>query len=266
MSKQRQQEILMCPPTYYAIEYQINPWMTQPVDRTKAKQQWEYLQKTFKQLGVKVSIFEPIKHLPDMVFTADQGFVYDGIFLKSNFYHKERQRESLYTADWFRKKDFTIVEFPRSTYFEGQADVVLLDKDTILIGVGYRTSKKAAQIIRRLSGKEVITLKLIDPYFYHLDLALCLLPDKRIMLYEKAFAEGSLLKIKKLGLKIIPIQKKDALKMACNSVIIKNYIIMNKGCSQGLLTKLQEVGLTPIEIDLSEFVKSGGGARCLVWQ
>ena len=41
------QEILMCPPTYFAVEYKINPWMVTQVDREKAQIQWIRLKKTF---------------------------------------------------------------------------------------------------------------------------------------------------------------------------------------------------------------------------
>lgn len=265
MKKQIQQEILMCPPTYYAIEYKINPWMTQQIDRSRALQQWENLKKTFKTLGLKVSFIEPIKHLPDMVFTGDQGTIYNRIFLKSNFRYKERQRESLYTVKWFEEKAFTIVEFPKNCYFEGQGDMLFLDEDTILIGTGYRTSVKAAKIIATLLGKNVVPLKLINPYFYHLDTALCVLPDKTIMMYEKAFDEASLKKIKKLNAKIISVQKKDAYNLACNSLVYKNYIVINKECSKELINVIKKHGLKPIEIDLSEFMKAGGGAHCLTW-
>ena len=80
-------EILMCPPTYYAIEYKINPWMVTQVNRKKAERQWGKLKDTFENLNMKVSLIDPIKHLPDMVFTTDQGAIYDHIFIKSNFTH-----------------------------------------------------------------------------------------------------------------------------------------------------------------------------------
>ncbi len=264
MNKLNHQEILMCPPTYYAIEYKINPWMISQVNQDKAQQQWQDLKKIFENLGIKVSLITPVKYLPDMVFTADQGVVYKEIFIKSNFYHPQRQRESLYTLHWFKEKGFTIVELPKSACFEGQGDLLFLN-ETILIGIGQRTNKKAAKIIKRLFNKEVIMLRLIDPYFFHLDTALCPLSNKAIMLYQKAFDVLSLRKIKKLGLKIIFLEKEDAFKMACNSIVYKNHIIINKGCSQELLVRLQNEGFSVIEIDISEFIKSGGGARCLTW-
>lgn len=265
MKNTNHQEVLMCPPTYYAIEYQINPWMSEQVDLEKAGKQWQILKETFEKLGIKVSEIEPVKHLPDMVFTADQGMVFDGVFIKSNFRHRERQRESIHTLYWFQKREFTIVELPKSAYFEGQGDLLFFNHDTIIIGIGQRTNRKAAQIIGQLLGKKIITFNLIDPYFFHLDTALCRLNENTLMAYAKAFDNGSIEKIKKLGAKTIWLEKSDAFKLACNSFVYQNYIFINKGCSKELLATLHRQGLTPVELDLSEFIKGGGGPHCLIW-
>lgn len=258
------QEILMCPPTYYAIEYKINPWMVAQVNRQKAQLQWMKLKDAFLNLNMKVFLIEPIKHLPDMVFTADQGAIYDHIFIKSNFRFKERQRESIYTLQYFKDTNFAIVELPKGVYFEGQGDFVIY-KDVILLGTGDRTNIKAAKIIQTLLNKKVIPLRLIDPYFFHLDTALCVLPEGCIMYYRNAFSKSSLIKIKNLTQDLISISKTDAHKMACNSVLYRNNIVVNKGLSKGLIKKLKKKGLKIIEVDLSEFLKGGGGAHCLTW-
>lgn len=261
---EKRREILMCPPTYYAIEYKINPWMVTQVDIKKAATQWEKLKSTFVNLNMKVSLIEPIKHLPDMVFTADQGAVFDHIFIKSNFRYKERQRESIYTLSYFKKRNFTIVELPKGVYFEGQGDFIIY-KDLILLGVGQRTSFRAAKLISTLLNKKVIALKLIDPYFFHLDTALCALPNGEIMYYKNAFSKSSISKIKSLSANLIPISKLDARRMACNSVSYKNNIVVNKGLSKEYLGALRTRGLNVFEVDLSEFLKGGGGAHCLTW-
>ena len=258
------QEILMCPPTYYAIEYKINPWMVTQVNGKTAEKQWQKLRDTFVNLNMKVSLIEPVKHLPDMVFTADQGAIYDHIFIKSNFRFHERQRESIYTLTYFKKKNFAIVELPKGAYFEGQGDF-LIREDTILFGVGHRSNLKAAKIIKTLLNKKVIFLHLVDPYFFHLDTALCVLPNGGIMYYKGAFSKNSLAKIENLTSDLIGISKPDAYKMACNAVVYRNNIVVNKGLSKGLIKIFKDRGLSVFEVELSEFLKSGGGAHCLTW-
>jgi N-dimethylarginine dimethylaminohydrolase len=255
----------MCPPTYFGIEYKINPWMQGKVDRKKAQRQWETLKRTFKKLGMEVSLIQPVKYLPDMVFTADQGAIYDHIFIKSNFRNPERARESLYTLDWFKKRGFTIVELPEGVYFEGQGDLLFFDS-RILIGVGQRTNLRAARIIGSLLREKPLILHLKDPFFYHLDTALCVLPSQNLMVYERAFDESSLNKIRKLAKHIVSLSKHDASLMACNALVYKNSIVISKGCSQGLLSNLRRLGMRIFEVELSEFLKSGGGARGLTWE
>ena len=222
-------------------------------------------ERDLQKIGMKISLIQPVKYLPDMVFTADQGAIYDHIFIKSNFLNPERARESLYTLNWFKKRGFTIVELPEGAYFEGQGDLLFFNS-RILIGVGQRTNLKAARIIQGLLREKLIILHLKDPFFYHLDTALCVLPNQSLMVYEKAFDESSLKKIRKLAKHIVSLSKHDASLMACDALVYQNSIVINKGCSQSLLSNLRRLGVKTFEVELSEFLKSGGGVRALTWE
>ena len=72
----RQPRILMCPPDFYGIEYEINPWMSRSHNSTpdKAQAQWRALRDTLLRLGAQVETMTPQKGLPDLVFTgAEMG-------------------------------------------------------------------------------------------------------------------------------------------------------------------------------------------------
>src|SRR4051794_35616974 len=87
--------ILMCPPEHFGIEYEINPWMHVEIgsDSERARSQWNALAEALRALGVSVELLTPVKGLPDLVFTANAGLVYHGIFVASRFRHKVRQGE-----------------------------------------------------------------------------------------------------------------------------------------------------------------------------
>ena len=68
-------QVLMCPPTHFCVEYQINPWMGGKVDQTKAQSQWESLKAAIESCAVEVLTLEPVKGLPDMVFCCNSGIV-----------------------------------------------------------------------------------------------------------------------------------------------------------------------------------------------
>src|SRR5689334_23259871 len=73
----RPRHVLMCRPEYFAVAYEINPWMhtTVPVDRRLAIKQWETIARTYETLGHNVEFVDPVVGLPDMVFTANSGLV-----------------------------------------------------------------------------------------------------------------------------------------------------------------------------------------------
>ena len=65
--------ILMCPPDFYGIEYEINAWMSRarPAESAVAREQWEGLRRTLETAGATISLVEPRPGLPDLVFTAN---------------------------------------------------------------------------------------------------------------------------------------------------------------------------------------------------
>src|SRR5947199_117703 len=92
----KQARILMCPPDFYGIEYEINPWMSRSrgSDPERARQQWTKLYETLQGLGVRVELMQPQPGLPDLVFTANAGLISGNQFYSSRFRHEVRAREA----------------------------------------------------------------------------------------------------------------------------------------------------------------------------
>ena len=68
------QKFLMCPPTNFAVEYAINPWMrgnAGQVDRDLADAQWNHLVQIIDDCGGEVVQVQPEEGFPDQVFTAN---------------------------------------------------------------------------------------------------------------------------------------------------------------------------------------------------
>jgi N-dimethylarginine dimethylaminohydrolase len=103
--------VLMCPPAYYGIAYEINPWMrcSRPSNFLLAQEQWQTLYRLLHDgLQVDVSLIEPRPGLPDMVFTAKAGFVWKRKFIVSNFRHDVRRGEAAYFRSWFAGRNYKI--------------------------------------------------------------------------------------------------------------------------------------------------------------
>ncbi len=77
--------ILMCPPDYYGIEYEINPWMSRSRGSQSelAREQWQRLHDTLVKLGVRIELLKPRQGLPDLVFTANAGVIFKNRFFSA---------------------------------------------------------------------------------------------------------------------------------------------------------------------------------------
>src|SRR4051794_25317485 len=178
--------VLMCGPDYFTVSYRINPWMHPevPTDTSLAVRQWQTLYDLYLQLGYEVQLIDPIPGLNDMVYAANGGFTLDGIDYGARFQYPERGPEGPAYMDWMRANDFEVRE-PVSVN-EGEGDFLLVG-DTILAGTGFRSDAASHEELRKIFNREVVTLRLIDPSFYHLDTAIAVLDESNIAFLPKAF-------------------------------------------------------------------------------
>jgi N-dimethylarginine dimethylaminohydrolase len=226
---------LMCAPDHYDVDYVINPWMEGNIhksSRDKAVEQWRSLYHILKDRAI-VDLVPPIKGWPDMVFTANAGLVLEKIVVLSRFLHKERQGEEPYFKAWFEENGFTVHELPPDLPFEGAGDA-LLDREGrwLWAGYGFRTELDSHPFIAKWLDIEVLSLRLIDERFYHLDTCFCPLSGGYLLYYPAAFDAYSnrLIEMRIPAEKRIIVAEADAVNFACNAVNINQTIVMNKIC------------------------------------
>src|SRR5881409_2699656 len=137
-------ELLLCPPDYYGIEYEINPWMSRArgAETALAQEQWRGLHATLSKLDCKIELVPPQPKLPDMVFTANAGLAVGKQFIPSNFRHKERAGEAPHFASWMEKHGFQVSWLPNDYYFEGEGDA-LFGGDALFCGYKFRSDIKS---------------------------------------------------------------------------------------------------------------------------
>jgi N-dimethylarginine dimethylaminohydrolase len=259
---------LMCPPTLYDVDYVINPWMAGNVhasSRTRAAEQWQHLYEAVSKIAT-VELVEPEPGSPDMVFTANAGLEHNGIVAISSFFHPERQGEEPYFRRWFRQAGYTLVDIPRATPFEGEGDALFAtDGSCLWAGHGPRTALSSHRALRDTWGIPVVPLHLIDPRFYHLDTCFAPLEGGNVMYFPDAFDHVSLHRIEAFypPEKRIIIREADAVSFACNAINVGRTIILNQ-ISNRLTSQLEQLGFKVIQVELTEFLKAGGAAKCLV--
>ncbi|AFY69904.1 hypothetical protein Pse7367_1615 [Thalassoporum mexicanum PCC 7367] len=258
---------LMCSPEHYDVDYVINPWMEGNVHRSsfdKAREQWHSLYGILKDLAT-VKLVEPAKGWPDMVFTANAGLILGNNVVLSRFMHKERQGEEPHFKAWFESQGCHVFELPQDLPFEGAGDA-LLDREGrwLWAGYGFRSELDSHPYITKWLDIEVLSLRLVDGRFYHLDTCFCPLTGGYLLYYPGAFDAYSnhIIEMRVPAAKRIAIDEADAVNFACNAVNVGQNVIMNKA-SDRLKARMTEAGFKVIETPLTEFLKAGGAAKCL---
>ena len=258
---------LMCPPEWYGVDYVINPWMAGNVNRSSrdlAFAQWKGIHNVLRSVA-DVRLLHPEPGCPDMTFVGHAGLVHHGVAAISSFSHTERRPESIYLRRWLASHGFLLWETPRETAFEGEGDVSFDDSGKRLWAAhGVRTCKAAHRHIADAWHVPVTSLHLIDPRFYHLDTCFTPLSNGYLLYYPGAFDAASLTMIEQAypSTKRIPVTEADATRMACCALNIGKMVFTGE-ISRELATRLFDAGFDVVQLELSEFIQSGAGAKSL---
>jgi N-dimethylarginine dimethylaminohydrolase len=257
----RTRSYLMCPPDYFAVQYAINPWMDpdEPVNTGLAAHQWRQLRETFIRLGHTVRTIAPQPGLPDMVFAANGATVVDGKVLGSRFRYPQRAAEGPAYLSWFTENGYATAVAPQHMN-EGEGDIVFADR-AIITGHGFRTDAAAADEVGEFFGLPVLSAGLVDPRFYHLDTALCVLDADTAAYYPAAFDDAGQATLAGHFAELIEAKDEDAEALGLNAISDGRHVVLPEQATS-LAGQLAEKGFEPIGVDMSEFLKAGGGPKC----
>ncbi|QDT36535.1 dimethylarginine dimethylaminohydrolase family protein [Stratiformator vulcanicus] len=255
--------ILMCPPDYFGIEYEINPWMSRSrqSDHDEAVRQWQALREVFDRLGVDIREMEPKPGLPDLVFTANAGLIHRQTVYLSRFRHAARQGETPLNKEWFESAGFEPIELPEGFDFEGAGDALFCG-ETLFAGYIFRSHANAMQWVGDQIGCRVIPLQLVDERYYHLDTCFCPLDAETAIYHPAAFDDYGRSALEAAVPKLIAVDPVEAQRFCCNAVVIGRHVVLNTGCPL-LEQSLHDIGFDTTATPLDEFLKAGGSAKCL---
>ncbi len=268
--------VVLTTPEHFDVEYVINPHMADhvgTVDRARARAQWTVLKSTYESLGITTEIVPGIEDLPDMVFCANQTLPYfhpdhdaPGVVL-SHMHADQRQDEVAHFEHFFRQQDYAIKRLPPElqTSFEGMGDALWHPGRYLLWGgYGFRTGLRAYEYITDLLDVPVLPLHLDDPDFYHLDTCFSLLDARSVLIYPEVFDPEGRALIDHLFDTVVEAPEAEARHhFACNAHCPdRQHVIIQQGCTT-TNERLRAAGFTPVEVDTSEFIKSGGSVFCM---
>jgi N-dimethylarginine dimethylaminohydrolase len=256
----------MCPPTHYAIEYEINPWMSlkRQANRARAVAQWRGLHALLtRTLGAHVRLLAPRPGIPDLVFTANAGLVSGRTLIRSNFRYPQRQEEEPVIERHFSSRGFRIIRLSPRYDFEGEGDALWMGR-TLVFGFRFRSDAPVHEELASVLRAEVLPVELADRRFYHLDTCFCPLDARSALWFPGAFDRYGRRVLERLVEDPITVSERDAVTFVCNAVVIGRSIVVQEGCSPALRRQLARRGFQLYPVDLSEFLKAGGSAKCLV--
>jgi N-dimethylarginine dimethylaminohydrolase len=273
--------ILMVTPTYFDVVYAINPFMKNQdgslkrVDQKLAFLQWADLKSVYSSLKLEVETIEGVPGLPDMVFAANQSFVYWNAgenckaVVMAKMASSERQPEVQHFEEFFKQQNYLVQTIPSSVgFFEGHGDALTVPGANVMFGgVGPRTHVEAYYELSKLTGMHTIILKPVLDSFYHLDTCFSILNHNTVAYVPDAFEPEQNEIIESFFAHKIRIQKNEALEFMggnCHSPNGKD-VILQKG-SHRLISDLKNHNFNVHEVDVSEYIKSGGAVFCMKTQ
>lgn len=259
--------LLMCSPEGFAVNYEINPWMREQVGhvaQATAVAQWRALFETLSR-RVQIEVMPADPAWPDLVFTANAGLPLMGgqRFVLSNFRHPQRQGEKPVNRAWLEARGWECIDLPDGVSFEGAGDALADSSGRLWLAHGFRSDAAALGHLAPLWARPIEPLHLVDPAFYHLDTCFCPLSDGSAIYLPEAFDADSRRRLEEaFGAGLVALTAEEGRLFCANAVEAGGLIVMNQPTPR-LQAILEARGFAVVGVVLSEFIKSGGSAKCL---
>jgi N-dimethylarginine dimethylaminohydrolase len=271
------------------------------VDRERAIAQWRRLHDTLRDLGVRILVVPPDPAQPGLVYPANAGFMEDvdtPLPLAERVFHlanllPTRAGEKPHYARVLAEAGLRTESIDETLRFEGEADFFPVgDRYLLTHGeverqrfvpawslppwkrvYGFRTDLRVVKLLAPLvAPKSVQRIELVLEAHYHGDTALCAFGPGRehLLVYRDAVSPRGWHHLKEaFGPSLLELSEPDAQRYAANSFTLtregESVLVMPDGLSDRLLDQIRERDVTPVPVDVSEFLKKGGGSvKCMV--
>ena len=182
-------------------------------------------------------------------------------FIPARFRHPERQGETPYDVDWFTRHGFSVDYLPEGVSHEGAGDALPFG-DVLVSGYRFRSDAASHAYLSRLTGAAVRSVELADERLYHLDLTFCPLDRRRAMVAPMGWDAYGRRVIEALVPEALVLEDEEALAFCANSVVVGTTLVM-PSCPPRVGRQLEAWGFEVAVAPVPEFLKAGGGCRCL---
>lgn len=257
----------MCPPTHFSIVEPTNhmQWLyysdglPQP-DPVLMTRQHEQLVRVLREEGVEVELLPSVPSLPYQHATRDVGVVIGDTIVLSSLRERTRRLEAQVAEPVLARYKLGIV-LPAAGWVEG-GDVIV-DGERLWVGIGARTDERGVDFLYETFKQDydVIPLR-FDPRYTHLDTVLGALSGGHALLYEPAFDEPSLDRIRCAFPNAILLTREEQESAGANVLSLRADKLISIEQNKSVNRRLVEAGFEVVTVPYSEVIKSGGSVRC----
>jgi N-dimethylarginine dimethylaminohydrolase len=224
----------------------------------KALIQHETFVKTLEQHGVEVILLPYHKRYPEQVFTRDIGFTLGQTVFVAKMANNVRIGEEEQLKEWLEEEEISFFNLAEDLIEGGD---VIIDRDTIFIGISKRTNEKAIRHLQSiLTPFTIITIPINNKYL-HLDCVFNVVSPNVAIVYPPALTKNDL-EVIHARYECIVVPEKEQVTLGTNVLGIGNKRIISLPQNKVVNKELRKRGFEVIEVDVSEIIKSGGAFRC----
>ncbi|MGM0876371.1 MAG: dimethylarginine dimethylaminohydrolase family protein [Bacillota bacterium] len=255
-------KVVLCSPEFMTIREPINEtqkqYLKENIDTELSKKQHKLFIETLQKNGVDVMLLSPLEKFPEQVFTRDVGFTLGNQVFVADMAHDVRKGEERPFIDFLENEKITYTNLIGDKIEGGD---VIIDRDTIYIGVSNRTNENAILHLQSLLPSfEVIAVPFTDKYL-HLDCVFNILSPNEALVFPGEFDDKKE-KLLSSRYNLIEVSKEEQATLGTNVLSIGKKRVISLPINKQVNKELRDRGYHVIEVDISEIIKSGGAFRC----
>lgn len=204
----------------------------------------------------------PIKEGHTPLFTRDVGVIIEDVYIPSRMEYGYRQVEVPNAMNHINPDKIFITELPYK--LEG-GDVVYLEKNLLLVGIGPRTDINGLHLLQYLfPEKEIIPFSTVraDKAF-HIDTNLGILGDKSLVYLPELVPLEIVSLLKDRGYVFVEADSNEYNTCCTNVIAISNRRIISPAENKVTNGRIRLSGVEVLEVELKDILSFGGGPHCL---
>ncbi len=255
--------VILCQPQYMTIRQVINDTQKKFIDEgihiEKALEQHRHFVQKLNEHQIETILLPYHKKYPEQVFTRDVGFTLGETIFVAHMAHDLRKGEENVLKVWLEDEEISYYNLIGNKIEGGD---VIIDQDTIYIGLSNRTNQLAVEHITRLLGRQFdIKAIPIEEKYLHLDCVFNVLSPNVALVYPPALSENDL-QFFSSRYELIEVTEEEQFTLGTNVLSIGSNKIFSLPVNEKVNSQMREKGFEIIEVDFTEIIKSGGSFRC----